>query len=658
MMDLAIALNLSSQPKTADIAADSAFSDDSPSFAEVLEQELMAEQDSAQLSAQSLAEDAVANAGTLSVSAEQAGLLPLTTEQAAADPAWLTGDLQPGAAEQPMAGNLPAEPLAAGRGADTNGQEVAAASGTGHPLYAASVAGIAASQVSAALNTNRQSAADAGSGMAANGPLSADELVYIDPVTGKQYRSLPEFNHAGQAEAGQQGVAQAKERPHLLDLIGRARDFKPTAQEQAVQTGVTAGSAGQLTDKSHTGANTLETAGISGLAVTDELSTGQTGKNAVAGTDSLVPANKLSLSANTAGSVQLTAAWSDTSASLSLSQAQLTAGEPAVDTEQISSFIPADSPQKQSDGGTGLQRNATVISGPAAQASLAAQSDSFAGQPAADTLQAEITLTSGQQAEVGGSEPATKKTNSFAEHMRQVNQQLKVQADSPAQQQNAGTDAQPQDQQHKEQQAAPQQGLASVSPGSATLPAAGTGNAASFASVLATEQPASTPVSAAGHSQLTNTANSAALPGRTTAEFNAPLQLYEQQAAAQLKEKVLYQVSNKIQSAEIRLNPEELGSVQIKLNLQQDQLNLQFIVSQPQAKEALEQQMPRLRELLEQQGLALADSHVEQRSSQQQEQGQSRQFSGSQNSHNGNGQESVSSAKAAKAADRLVDYYA
>ncbi len=144
------------------------------------------------------------------------------------------------------------------------------------------------------------------------------------------------------------------------------------------------------------------------------------------------------------------------------------------------------------------------------------------------------------------------------------------------------------------------------------------GSGGDKAALLTPAQLAQSPALTTQHS--TAASQTAALK---TAEAQLPtLYLQEPQAAAQLKDRVMYQVQQKIQTAEIRLAPEELGSVQIKVNLQQDQLSVQFVVQQAQAKEALEQQMPRLKELLQQQGVELTDSQVSQQQQQQQQQSQ------------------------------------
>ena len=74
--------------------------------------------------------------------------------------------------------------------------------------------------------------------------------------------------------------------------------------------------------------------------------------------------------------------------------------------------------------------------------------------------------------------------------------------------------------------------------------------------------------------------------------------------------------------AEIRLDPPEMGSMQVRVNVQGDAASVSFIVQSPQAREALAQAEPRLKDMLAQQGIELGESSVRQQS-QEQGQGQS-----------------------------------
>ncbi len=96
------------------------------------------------------------------------------------------------------------------------------------------------------------------------------------------------------------------------------------------------------------------------------------------------------------------------------------------------------------------------------------------------------------------------------------------------------------------------------------------------------------------------------------AEAQPPLNMQQSEAQQAVADKVQVMLSNNLKQIDIRLDPPELGRMQIKLNLNQDQASVQFTVSSSQAREIVEQTMPRLREMLNQQGLQLAQGNVQQ----------------------------------------------
>ena len=59
--------------------------------------------------------------------------------------------------------------------------------------------------------------------------------------------------------------------------------------------------------------------------------------------------------------------------------------------------------------------------------------------------------------------------------------------------------------------------------------------------------------------------------------------------------------------------------MQIRMNMNGDGASVHFTVTNPQARDIVEQAMPRLREMLAQQGILLGDTSVEQQSSGQQQ---------------------------------------
>ena len=73
---------------------------------------------------------------------------------------------------------------------------------------------------------------------------------------------------------------------------------------------------------------------------------------------------------------------------------------------------------------------------------------------------------------------------------------------------------------------------------------------------------------------------------------------------------VRYLVSKNIQNAEIRINPQNLGPIEIKISMVNEQPNVQFLSQFPQVREALEQALPRLRDMMGESGVELGDAGV------------------------------------------------
>ncbi|WP_139697663.1 flagellar hook-length control protein FliK, partial [Aeromonas salmonicida] len=93
-------------------------------------------------------------------------------------------------------------------------------------------------------------------------------------------------------------------------------------------------------------------------------------------------------------------------------------------------------------------------------------------------------------------------------------------------------------------------------------------------------------------------------------------------APGELQHKVNVMLADKLQQAELQLDPVGLGKMKIHLQMGQDQqVSVHFVVQHGQTREMLEQSMPRLREMLAGQGIQLGQTQV-QYSQQGQQQGQ------------------------------------
>lgn len=89
-----------------------------------------------------------------------------------------------------------------------------------------------------------------------------------------------------------------------------------------------------------------------------------------------------------------------------------------------------------------------------------------------------------------------------------------------------------------------------------------------------------------------------------------------------LTSRIAWMVAENHQSAQINLNPPELGPIEVRLSLHHDKANINFYVHHQDVREAIEQAFPRLRDMLSQNGFSLEQGHVSQHPfSQQHQQG-------------------------------------
>ncbi|MFJ4348185.1 flagellar hook-length control protein FliK [Pseudomonas sp. NPDC089401] len=112
----------------------------------------------------------------------------------------------------------------------------------------------------------------------------------------------------------------------------------------------------------------------------------------------------------------------------------------------------------------------------------------------------------------------------------------------------------------------------------------------------------------------------------TPSPLNQPLQMNQSAWAEGLVNRVMYLSSQNLKSADIQLEPAELGRLDIRVNVATDQsTQVTFISGHAGVRDALDSQVHRLRELFAQQGLAQPDVNVADQSRQQQQQAQQQQ---------------------------------
>nr|WP_136249957.1 flagellar hook-length control protein FliK [Ningiella ruwaisensis] len=116
--------------------------------------------------------------------------------------------------------------------------------------------------------------------------------------------------------------------------------------------------------------------------------------------------------------------------------------------------------------------------------------------------------------------------------------------------------------------------------------------------------------------------------------FDKAVNIFKPDGQQQLADKVRWMVNTRNPAAEIRLDPPELGAMQIKVNMNGDAASVSFTVQSAQAKDVLDQAAPRLRDMLQESGIELGQSSVQQESRGQQQNEQSLADKGSSSNSN------------------------
>jgi len=80
--------------------------------------------------------------------------------------------------------------------------------------------------------------------------------------------------------------------------------------------------------------------------------------------------------------------------------------------------------------------------------------------------------------------------------------------------------------------------------------------------------------------------------------------------ADQMAERVVWMAGQKLDRAQIRLNPAHLGPISVDVSVGEDGANVTFTAQHAMTRDALEQALPRLREMFSSSGLALAGADV------------------------------------------------
>ena len=84
----------------------------------------------------------------------------------------------------------------------------------------------------------------------------------------------------------------------------------------------------------------------------------------------------------------------------------------------------------------------------------------------------------------------------------------------------------------------------------------------------------------------------------------------DQDWGRQFSERVGWVIHARVPSAQLRLNPEHLGPIEMSIEVDDQNARVNFVAAHGMTRDAIEQSLPRLREMLEQQGLNLQQADV------------------------------------------------
>jgi len=128
---------------------------------------------------------------------------------------------------------------------------------------------------------------------------------------------------------------------------------------------------------------------------------------------------------------------------------------------------------------------------------------------------------------------------------------------------------------------------------------------------------------------FSNISASLGVPGAESAKYSAtqetaPPRFFTLQTPAgqpgwdvEVGNRIRWMVGQNNSGLELRLNPPELGSIEVKLATEGERTNVTFFAANPAAREALEAALPRLREMFADSGMQLANADVSDQSLQQ-----------------------------------------
>ena len=151
-----------------------------------------------------------------------------------------------------------------------------------------------------------------------------------------------------------------------------------------------------------------------------------------------------------------------------------------------------------------------------------------------------------------------------------------------------------------------------TAPANRALPAAELNNALREAVSVATQQSSTAPqTNAAALASLQNTAANVAAPSMQPVQLTVNTPVNQDKWSDEFSQKITWLASsNQNQTAELHLNPPHLGPLDVVIKVSGDQATALFTSPHAAVREAVEQAMPRLRDMLADNGIMLGNTTV------------------------------------------------
>lgn len=148
-------------------------------------------------------------------------------------------------------------------------------------------------------------------------------------------------------------------------------------------------------------------------------------------------------------------------------------------------------------------------------------------------------------------------------------------------------------------------------------------------------------------------------PAVLTQSFQMETQLNAPGWTDELGDQIQWITKQNLQSVAMKLNPAHLGSIEVKIQMQNDQATIQFSAMNSTVKEALEMAIPKLREMMDANGIQLANVEIDTKlheKSEHRQQNTSENDSGLEGLNQGDQQESeTNTEKPARVVTQLLN---